>query len=120
MTIQQALGTVDLFGDCYLWTKTRVAHELSSGHRLILLPWVLVDPQDMRRIFVNTLICPGGGCGDFTEYIQYNIDTLRGQQYASLDPDSTLYSLSTWNCGTIQDINAWINKIGQTGDHYDL
>lgn len=120
MTIQQALAAVDPFGDDYLWIKYRELQDWDMHRHLALLSWILVDPSELRRLFVNTIICLAVGGGDFTEHIQGNIDSLKRQDWDKLDPDSTLYNLSTWHCGTVQDINAWIQQIERKGDLYDL
>ena len=120
MTIQQALAAVDPFGDDYLWIKRRKLWGWDMRRHLALLLWMLVDPNDLRRISVNTIICLSGSNGDFTEHIRTNIDTLKQQNWDKLDPNSTLYNLSTWHCGTVQDINAWIQQIELKGDLYDL
>lgn len=120
MTIPQALTLVDPFRDCYLWLKHRELQDWDRRHHLALLTWVLVDPQELRRIFVNTIICLTVDSGDFTDHILSNIDTLKRENYNRLDPNSTLYNLSTWHCGTVQDINAWIQQIERKGEQYDL
>ena len=112
MTLEQARASCnDPFEQMFLWNIIQPLHPVDVNHHSYWMHWILVNPENLQRIYINT------GSGDSEPfdafyakgYVEDQIEVLLGQAWATVALENIPPAYKDkWCCGTRADLAAWL------------